>query len=267
MMTNHTTSSVDVYVKAGFKFGNNGPHISRTMMLPDISRCMDVLPSDAQRTDYQAAIVTKNILGKNTEATRRESFRRLRELYGLDPTVPLFRMLRLLDALDPVSRPILCLLVACARDPLLRATMPVISGAREGNTLGAEDFDGALVKAFPGHLKDKIRAATARHIASTWEQSGHLKGRATKSRVRVSATPVPLVLALMMGVMQGVHGSELFSTPWCQILDLNAVQARGLASQAYREGLLDMKAIGDVVEVSFPKFHKALEAGGDHGAQ
>lgn len=236
-------------------------------MLPDISRCMDMLPIDAERTEYQTAIVTQNILGKNTEATRKESFRRLRELYSLAPSVPLFCLLRQMDALDRSARPLLCLLVACARDPLLRATMPVIQGAREGDGLGAADFDAALAKAFPGHLKDKIRAATARHIASTWEQSGHLKGRATKSRVRVSSVPVPLVLALMMGVMQGVHGSELFSTPWCQILDLNAVQARGLASQAYREGLLDMKAIGDVVEVSFPKFHKALEAGGDHGAQ
>lgn len=252
--------------RMGFKFGDNGPHISRTMMLEDISRCLDVLPIDAKRPDYQTAIVGQNILGKNTEATRKESFRRLRELYGLDSALPLFSLYRQLDVLDRSARPLLSLLMACVRDPLLRATMPVIIGAKEGETMGAEHFNAALTKAFPGHLKEKIRAATARHIASTWEQSGHLNGRATKTRARVNVRPSALVMALILGGVQDIHGAALFGTQWCQILDINAVQARGLASQAHREGLLDLRAIGDVVEVSFPRFAETLSAGGDHGA-
>ncbi len=49
-------------------------------MLEEMSRCLDVLPSEASRSDYQAAIVERNIVGKETESTRKESFRRLREL-------------------------------------------------------------------------------------------------------------------------------------------------------------------------------------------
>ncbi len=61
----------------------------------------------------------------------------------------------------------LCLLTVCARNPLLRATIPTITGAREGDTLGADDFDAALERAFPGYQKPKIRAATVRHISAT----------------------------------------------------------------------------------------------------
>ena len=258
------TSSTERCIRAGFKFGSSGPHISRTMMLDEISRCLDVLPPKASRADYRSAIVEQNILGKSTEATRKESFRRLRELYALEPAVPLFGVFRQLDTTDPTARPLLSLLLTCARDPLLRSTISVILGAREGDSLGAEHFDAALEKAFPGHLKAKIRATTARNIASTWEQSGHLLGKMAKTRSRVSARPAALVMALILGTLQDVHGAALFGTAWCQILDLNAVQAQALAAQAHREGLLDLRAVGAVVEVTFPRFAQAMNAGGIH---
>lgn len=262
-MAERPTSLVEtVSAEAGFKFGGSGPHISRTMMLEEVSRCLDVLPIESNRSDYHRAIVEQNILGKRTEATRKESFRRLRELYGLEPSIPLFHVYRELDALDSPSRPLLSLLVTCARDPLLRATIPVVLSAREGDPLGAEHFDDALERAFPGHLKSKIRAATSRHIASTWKQSGHLQGRVTKIRARVMARPAALVLALILGTLQDIHGAALFGAHWCQILDLNAMQVQALAAQAHREGLLDLRVVGAVVEVSFPRFDTVLNAGG-----
>jgi hypothetical protein len=249
---------------AGFKYGSNGPHSSRTLMLDSVSKCLDVLSVSASYADYQTGIVDQNILGKLTEATRKESFRRLRELYALDPLVPLFRIYRELDALDPVSRPLLSLLVASARDPLLRATFPVILGSREEEPIGAEHFDNALEHCFPGHFRPAIRAATARHIASTWSQSGHLTGRRPKFRARVVPTPAALVMALLLGTLQGIHGAALFGTTWCQILDLNAAEAQSLASLAHREGLLDLRAVGTVVAVAFPRFTAALNTGDTH---
>ena len=247
---------------AGFKLEGNGPHSSLTMMLAEVSRCLDTLPIAASRDDYRQAIVEQNILGKATEATRKESFRRLRELYGLQPEMPVFRAYRELDAADTDSRPLLSLLITCARDPLLRATMPVIIGTHEGATLGAQQFDEALDRAFPGHQKPKIRAATARHIASTWEQSGHLVGKMNKVRTRVSVRPAAVVMALILGWIEGTRGAALFGTPWCEVLDLNAAQAQALAAQAHREGLMDLRVVGAVVEVSFPRFDTLLNGGG-----
>ncbi len=254
--------SKDRCIQAGFKFGHTGPHNSRTMMLEEMSRCLDTLPPDAARSDYRTAIVERNILGKSTESTRKECFRRLRELYALEPTVPIFGIYRRLDATDAAARPILSMLVACARDPLLRSTMPVILGAADGSILGAAHFDDALEQAFPGCMKPKVRAATARHIASTWRQSGHLQGRTPKMRVPIVAQPASLVMALIMGALQDVQGASLFGTVWCRILDLNAVQAQALAAQAHREGLLNLRAVSAVVEITFPGFADAFNAGG-----
>ena len=229
------------------------------MILESIAKCLDVVPLGASRSDYADAIVTQNILGKSTEATRKESFRRLRELYSLDPATPLFSIYRQLDQFDPLSRPLLSLLMACARDPLLRATVPVILSAREGDVVEVGRFDEALSKTFSGHFKPKIQAATARHIASTWKQSGHLGGKMTKIRSRVGARPAALTMALIMASLQGEHGESLLSCSWCRLLDLNASMARSLAAQAHREGLLDFRAVGSVVEITFPRFALILE--------
>ena len=261
-MTDSNLSTNERCVNAGFKLGNSGPHISRTMMLAEVSRCLDALPIAASRDDYRHTIFEQNILGKATEATRRESFRRLRELYALQPEIPIFRVYRELDAADIDSRALLSLLVSCARDPLLRATMPVIIGTHEGATVGAPQFDEALERAFPGHQKPKIRAATARHIASTWEQAGHLVGKMNKVRTRASVRPAALTMALILGWIEGASGSALLATRWCEVLDLNALQAQSLAAQAHREGLLDLRVVGSVVEISFPRFAGALDVGG-----
>lgn len=263
-MTETLNPSADYMTKAGFKTGTNGPHSSRTLMLNEISIALESLPATAMRADYCNAIINRNILGKQTESTRKESFRRLRELYSLDPATPLFAVYRELDQFDCLARPILSLLLACARDPLLRATIPVIQGAHETDVISVSHFDDAIEKTFPGHMKPKIRAATARHIASSWEQSGHLSGRDVKIRVRVTARPAALTFALILSTLQGIHGDAIFSSVWCRLLDLNAAQSRSLAMQAHREGLIDLRAVGAVVEVTFPRFAQYLHMGDTH---
>lgn len=230
-------------------------------MLTEVSRCLDSLSSDASLDDYRTAIVGRNILGKHTESTRRESFRRLRELYALDPSMPLFRVYRELCGLDHAAIPLLSLLVACARDPLLRVTVPLIDGVRAGEIVDTGQFDDVLERAFPGHIKPTVRMATARHLAASWTQSGHLAGRRPKIRVRVEARPATIVMALLMGALLGVQGESIFATLWCRALDLNAAQARALAMQANREGLIDLRILGSVVEVAFPRFADVLKNG------
>ncbi len=249
-------------IRYGFRFGVSGPHISRTMMLPELARCLDSLFADADWTAYAKAIVDDNILGKQTVATRRESLRRLRELYSLDPRVPLFRILRELDCRAPQSRPLLALLVVLARDPLLRASVPVILAAREDQPVTAGEFDQALEQGLSGHIKHGQRPTTtaSRNIASTWTQSGHLVGHVNKRRQRVAATPAALTLALQLAHLCDFHGEAMLSSPWCQLLDLNTGQARSLAAQAHREEFLDLRVIGSVVEIAFPRFDPILEA-------
>src|ERR1700733_10719130 len=110
----------------GLKFSSGGPHISRTMMLAELGAVLANVPQGSAAADYREAILERNVLGKTTDSTRRESLRPLRELYALDEETPVFRLLRRLVAIDPASLPLLAVQVAWARDRLFRATTPPI---------------------------------------------------------------------------------------------------------------------------------------------
>lgn len=59
----------------GFRFGLNGPHAARTMMLEDMRLLMAHVPVEATRADYAAAVVNDNMLGKPTKKARELALR------------------------------------------------------------------------------------------------------------------------------------------------------------------------------------------------
>ena len=73
-----------------------------------------------------------------------------------------------------------------------------------------------------------------------------------KVRQQVKPTPVAVTMALFLGQVAGHHGAEVFASPWVRLLDLGADGARAMALQAHRAGLLNLRAVGDVVELNFP---------------
>ena len=70
---------------------------------------------------------------------------------------------------------------------------------------------------------DRLNEATldkvVRNASSSWQQSGHLRGRSRKTRQRVRATRAATAYALLLGFGTGSRGCLLFETPWCSILD------------------------------------------------
>lgn len=236
----------------GLKFSSGGPHISRTMMTQELRDVLAGVPRRSGAADYREAILQRNVLGKNTDSTRRESLRRLRELYVLDEATPIFGLLRKLHAIDAASLSLLAIQVAWARDPLLRATTPPIMDASEGERVETASMAQALEAAFPNQYSELSRNQTARHAASTWTQSGHLAGRAKKTRRRIQATAAAVTMALFFGEITGYHGATSFSNPWCRLLDLNPDRAKAVGFEAHRAGLLNIRAVGEVVELSFP---------------
>jgi hypothetical protein len=236
----------------GLKFSSGGPHISRTMMLAELSAVLANVPRDSGVADYQGAILQRNVLGKNTESTQRESLRRLRELYVLDEETPIFGLLRKLHAIDSASLPLLAIQVAWARDPLLRATTPPVIHASEGERVETVSLAQAFEAAFPNRYSDLSRNQTARHAASSWTQSGHLSGRAKKTRQRIKPTTVAVTMAFFLGDLAGYHGAAVFSNPWHRLLDLNPDRAKAAGLETHRAGLLNLRAVGEIVELSFP---------------
>jgi hypothetical protein len=243
----------------GLKFSSGGAHISRTMMLAELGAVLANVPQGAAAADYREAILERNILGKTTDSTRRESLRRLRELYALDEATPIFGLLRKLQAIDAASLPLLAVQVAWARDPLLRATSPPVMDASEGERVETSSLAQAFEAAFPNQYSELSRNQTARHAASTWTQSGHLVGRANKTRLRITPTIVAVAMALFLGDIAGYHGAAVFSNPWCRLLDLNPDRAKAMGIEAHRAGILNLRAVGEIIELSFPLFAEFQE--------
>lgn len=245
--------------KFGFKFTSGGAHISRTMMLAELGAVLSAVPQGSSVSEYREAILQRNILGKTTDSTRKESLRRLRELHALDEATPVFALLRRLYAIDAASLPLLALQVAWARDPLLRATAPAVLDVSEGERVETDTLAQAIEAAFPDQYSEKSRNQTARHAASTWTQSGHLAGRAKKTRQRATPTVAAVTLALILGDVAGYHGAAVFAGPWCRLLDLNPDRARVMGFEAHRAGLINQRAVGEVVELTFPLFAEVLD--------
>jgi hypothetical protein len=244
----------------GFKLTEGGAHISRTIMLKEVNRLLASSASEAGAADYQRAVVSENVLGKATETTRQKTFRHLRELYALSPKIPIFCVYRELMKFESQSAPLLSLLIAWARDPLLRATTPAILGATFGDQVRGDDLQQALTETYPHQYSAKNLAKVARNAASSWTQSGHLTGRTKKIRSRVEPRAAAITFALILGHVGGIAGAQLFSSLWCRLLDLNATEARSLAEQAHRQELLTLRALGPVVEITFPRFQQFLKS-------
>ena len=97
-------------IALGFRDGDRGTHSSRTIMLNDVELLFDATESDAVVADYRRVVVEENVLGKPTHITREHTVRKLKALYGLDPSIPVFRSFRMLWDLDKEVSCILSLL-------------------------------------------------------------------------------------------------------------------------------------------------------------
>jgi hypothetical protein len=236
----------------GFSNDPAGTHGSKTIMLSELRQLLAATTRDATYDDYRRAIVADNVLGKRTMATRKESLRRLRELYCLSPEVPIFRALRDLWDTNPDAQPMLAFLCASARDPILRASAGMILQSSEGNRITPQMIEEVTATAFLGRYNPTMLAAIGRNAASSWQQSGHLQGRLIKVRSRAAAHPESTTYALFLGHLSGAGGEGLFSTFWTTLLDAPSHVLREQARAAARHGWLDYKSLGGVSEINFP---------------
>jgi hypothetical protein len=250
----------------GFRLGDKGTHSTRTIMIEELTVLLAAVPGEVERERYARAVLEENCLGKRTTATRRLTLQRLRELYALDTDVPLFRILLQLWQHHETSRPLLALLTALARDPLLRITAPVVLETPMGEELSRQRLLDSLSRAVGHRFNESILDKIARNAASSWTQSGHLDGRVRKIRRQIDPPPAACAFALLLGYLLGKRGRSLFETPWIEVLDCPMDRLLDLAAEAKRLGLLDLKVSGQLVDVSFPQLMERSEAELAYGA-
>jgi len=239
--------------KLGFRFGDKGTHSSRTLMLAELGAVLAAAPGPVDRAAYAAAIIEGNCLAKPTASTRRISNQRLAELYALDPFVVIFRVLRKLWDVDARAQPLLATLVALARDPLFMASATPVLSQPAGVEIQRAPIRDALHKLVGERMNDATLDKVVRNVSSSWTQSGHLQGRTFKFRQRVQAPPAAVAFALWLGNAAGFRGEELLTSGWIAALDGTASSARGLALEAKRLGLIDLRISGDVIELGLDR--------------
>jgi len=237
----------------GFRFNRGGAHLSRTIMLAELSSLLGYINDpNADKKDYLKAIKADNCLGKRSGKTRELTSRHLVSLYSLDTTDILFRSLLFFWHRDPAGRPLLALLCACVRDSILRATAPFILTLPEGSVVTQEVMAAHIDDMEPGRFSPATLKSTAQNVNGTWTQSGHLQGRIRKIRTRVIPTAANVSYALLLGYLTGARGPALFKTEHARLLDVSFDRAVELAREASHRGWIVFKQVGDIIEVVFP---------------
>lgn len=237
----------------GFRTGQRGTHGSRSIMLAALRQLLDSTPADTTYAGYRAAIMEENVLGKGTASTRLWSWKKLRELYGLDPRLAVFRCFRQLWDNGFEGRPLLAVLCACARDPLLHVSASVILKAPMSSVVSPQDFAEAVHNAAPERFRETTLKSMGQNLYASWTQSGHLTGGKVRKRTHPVVTPEATAYALVLGRLTGARGQLLFSTFWTALLDAPREALFDLAAAASQRGRIDLRRAGSVAEVGFSK--------------
>jgi len=237
----------------GFRSGERGTHGSRSIMLADLQLLLEATSSETSYEGYRVTIMEQNVLGKGTASNRLWSWKKLRELYGLDPNKVVFRAFRALWSGDSGGRPVLSMLLACARDPLLRMSIPVILNTSQGSVVTPEDFARAIREAAPDRFKPGTIRSIGQNLYASWSQTGHLSAGKIRTRSHPVITPQAVAYALLLGRLGGARGQFLFSTLWAALLDTPTSGLLELAVEASRRGWIDLRRVGSVVDVGFSK--------------
>jgi hypothetical protein len=232
----------------GMRLGGGGTHQSKTMMLDEISAYWERW--GANPSQARSLIVDANVLNKRTASTRLLTFRHLNALYAIEAMPAITKVLAALWKLDSRGRPLLALLCALARDPLLRDSAEPVLHAPVGIAVRWPAIASVFEQKYPSRFSPKMLKSLAQNCASTWTQSGHLRGAIKKQRIRAEPTPFVAAYAALIATVCGFGGPVLLDSAWVTVLDVSRDRALDLLRQAEGHGLARVRSAGDVLEVS-----------------
>lgn len=239
------TANRVLLTQLGIKLAGGGPHQSKTMMFADLAS----LFASGQIDNPAGAIVGDNLLGKPSIRAREAALYRLQQLYGVGGKDPIWRVLQGLWGRESSEQPLLALLTALARDPLLRDGAAAVLDASLGERVRWPDIAATFEAANPGRLSEKMAKSLAQNAASSWTQAGFLRGAVRKERVRSNPTPIVAAFAALLSSLCGFGGHRLLESRWMSVLDRPIEDRLVLLRQAEGLGLVRVRNAGDVLEI------------------
>ena len=232
----------------GFRDAAGGVHLSKTMMLAELTAVMDSCP-DRDPEAVAHAVLTDNVLGKPTGSARRLALSRLNTLYGILTPKPVQLAALKLWPWSAAGRPLLTVLCALAREPLLRQTAGVVLRAPPGTSVRWPDLAAAIAAEYPDRYSPKMMKSLGQNCVSSWTQSGHLRGRVNKRRSLAEPSPEAAAFAALLGTIAGFGGPALLRSPWMGLLDRSEADLLSLLRRAESAGLARVRAGGGVVQI------------------
>lgn len=233
--------------------------MGRSMMFLEMRTLVRSMPLTVTKDDFTKAIFDENILEKPTLSSRKESFIRLTQLYGMDPSKALFRVLWDLGHADLDSLHQLCLVCAYARDPQLRHSFELVRTLRLGELLARADMEQHLENGFPGRFSRATKASMARNVNTTWTFGGHLAGKVKKTRRLPEPRPVSAAYSMFVGYLTGLRGERLLDSAFATLVASNRPQLQAALSLASAKGLLSLKQAAGIVEFDFSNLLTSAE--------
>ena len=250
----------EILARFGFRLSSPGVHMSRTIMLEDLSTVLAYVDNqNATKDDYYKAIVTDNCLGKRSGNTRSISHGFLVRLYGLDPEMTIFRTLLYFWKRDPKARQLLALLCAYCKDSLIILSFAYINQLSIGSKITKESLEEFIERKESDKYSSATRKSMVRNLSSSWTKSGHLRGRTKKYRSKAIPSCGSVCYALFLGHLIGLKGQSLFKSEFCELLDSSFEDLLNFALEGSRRGWIVFKRIEDVMEVQFPGLINSIE--------
>ena len=224
--------------------------MARSMMLQELLLLFQV-PDLHGPADFRRVIEAENLLGKPTFTSRNKSFRHLVQLYGLDASQALFRVLLRFAALAPDSLPLLALVCVFCRDPQLRGSFTLLEQTNPATPIPRRLMEGHLETLFPDRFSPAMKQSLAQNVNTTWTVSGHLHGRAVKTRSLPSPSFLATTYALFAGYLAGLRGDFLLQSVFSRLVAVSPPQAIEHLKEASKQGFLRLRHAGGVTEIDF----------------
>jgi hypothetical protein len=217
--------------------------------------------ASASREQYKSAILEENVLGKPTFSSREKSYRHLTELYGLDPKLALFRVFRELSGRDSASVPLMAMTCTFCRDPQLRQSFELIERLRVGQMLTREQMEEHIEAGFPHRFSPAMKKSLAQNVNTTWTASGHLKGKARKTRSLPEPSVAASTYAMFAGFLLGLRGEILVRSVFGALVAGAPEAIVSHLSTASARGWVRFRHAGGVFEIDFAPMLLPAEQG------
>jgi hypothetical protein len=238
--------------------------MARSMMLSEF-RLLLQESREASLADFRRLIEEENLLGKPTFASRQKSIRHLIELYGLEASQALFRVLLRFATLAPDSLPLLALVCVFCRDPQLRGSFTLLEQTNPATPIPRRLMEEHLETLFPDRFSPAMKQSLAQNVNTTWTVTGHLQGRATKTRTIPTPSFLATTYALFAGYLAGLRGDFLLQSVFSRLVAVSPPQAIEHLKEASKQGFLRLRHAGGVTEIDFSPLLNESELSSLHG--